>query len=106
MKTINCPTHGEIKPRIVQGISPHCGICADKYEAEAKARYEDATRRAKEKNPDWKPLSAVIRPRKAAHPSTAKVAHELNKLLSKDHENLTKKERARIEIILNGDENR
>ena len=65
-----CERHGNIQPRNIEGISPHCGLCSDVHKLSSEARYRYAILRAKSKNPKWEPLCAVVTPSKMVHPST------------------------------------
>ena len=78
---IECPVHGEVESNANNGfihpdfpITVYCPQCVG---AEQNARYEEATARAKEKNPNWKPFEARVKPQKAVHPSTMMALEKL-----------------------------
>ena len=71
---IECPVHGEVESNANKGfihpdrpITDYCPQCVG---AKQTARYEEAIARAKQKNPNWKPLESVVKPQKAVHPTT------------------------------------
>ena len=71
---IRCPKHGIVQSNANNGfihpdlpITDYCPQCVGEAQT---ARYADAVRRAKEKNPNWKPLTVSVTPRKMVHPST------------------------------------
>ena len=71
---IRCPQHGEVESNannsFIHPDLPITDYCPQCVGDEQTARYEDAVRRAKEKNPNWKPLTVSVTPRKMVHPST------------------------------------
>lgn len=80
---IECPVHGEVESNANNGfihpdlpITDYCPQCVGEKQT---ARYEEATARAKQKNPNWKPLEAVVKPQKMVHPSTAQCFEKLLK---------------------------
>ena len=65
---IECPKHGEVDFEGTgdfrddkMSITMYCPECVGE---EQTARYNESVKRAKQKNPNWKPLQVVVKPTK------------------------------------------